>query len=333
MVSEEAPERELQAPVPTATYQAPTSVKDAYAVFRRAATRADRLPSSKRGDIVRRIAGTPTQNVYLVLRGRSLCSVTTTKSNRAGGMGCGPAETYLDGHTPIGSFSDEDGPSTITSAFPDGVREVTLTLADGSSRTYPVENNGFARDVPARPAKLAWIAPDGSAQAHEYHAAPAFRAADFYSVLKRPERPGDALDGLPGARRLLQDGEAVAWLVPRDGAVCLVLEVKDARASGCRHKVADVRFPLVVALPSEPERIVAAAFPDAAERISVLPAITPRRAQNALLITRGETARALRWKISSPDPPRTETLPAGEDGFVLHARDERPESLPEAQGP
>jgi hypothetical protein len=162
-----------------------------------------------------------------------------------------------------------------------------------------------------------------------FPAAPTFRAADFYSVLQRPERVGDSLDGLPGARRLLATGDAAAWLVPRDGAVCLVLKVNDARASGCRHTVADVRSPLIVALPAEPERIVAAAFPDAVEHIGVIPgAAATRRARNGLIITQGETARKLRWKISSPDPPRTEALPAGRDRFILHARDERPEDIP-----
>ena len=76
--------------------------------------------------------------------------------------------------------------------------------------TRPVRDNGFAIDVPARPTKLQWTAPDGTPQQNQYHAAPGFKAADFYSVLKRPEQPGDALDGLAGARRLLKFGDAIA---------------------------------------------------------------------------------------------------------------------------
>ena len=30
--------------------------------------------------------------------------------------------------------------------------------------THPVKTNGFARDVPARPVRLAWTAPNGTAQ-------------------------------------------------------------------------------------------------------------------------------------------------------------------------
>ena len=80
--------------------------------------------------------------------------------------------------------------------------------------------------------------------------------------------------GYRAPRRLLKFGDAIAWLVPREGAVCLVLDVDGKRASGCRRKVADVRYPLVVALAAQPERIVAAAFPDAAEQIQVLPQVT-----------------------------------------------------------
>ena len=96
--------------------------------------------------------------------------------------------------------------------------------------------------------------------------------------------------------------------------MCLVLDVDGKRASGCRRKVADVRYPLVVALAAQPERIVAAAFPDAAEQIQVLPQVSSARSLNALIIAQGQTARRLRWKISSPDPARTETLPPGDEG-------------------
>ncbi|MDA0158643.1 hypothetical protein OM076_00080 [Solirubrobacter ginsenosidimutans] len=327
-LSPSVPEREREAPAPSAKPATPTRVEDAYGVLRRPARRVDRFAGEQPGDVSRRIAATPTINVFLVLRGNDLCLVTATKQNRMGGMGCGPASTYLDGRRPIGSFSDEEGPSTLVSVFPDGVAEATVTLADGSTVTRPVKDNTFALDVPARPTKLQWTAPDGRPQQNEYHAAPGFKASDFYSVLKRPEQPGDALDGLPGARRLLNLEDATAWLVPRKSAVCLVLDVDGRRASGCRHKVGDVRFPLVVALAGTPERIVAAAFPDAAEHIQVLPAVRSARSSNALIIAQGQTAQRLRWKISSPDPPRTETLPPGDAGFVLHARAESPSSIP-----
>ena len=83
---------------------------------------------------------------------------------------------------------------------------------------------------------------------------PTPRAADFYSVLKRPAGPDDATHGLTEARRLVHLGHATAYLVPRRDAVCLVLQFQDTNVSGCRHKLADVRYPLVVALPGRPDR-------------------------------------------------------------------------------
>src|SRR5262249_20697223 len=101
----------------------------------------------------------------------------------------------------------------------------------GTSGTYPVATNGFARDAPSRPARLEWRAPDGTAQHADFFHAPAFRAQDFYPVLARKATTKDALPGLPGARLILQKGPASAWLVPRRGAVCLVLHAGTAQAS------------------------------------------------------------------------------------------------------
>jgi hypothetical protein len=88
----------------------------------------------------------------------------------------------------------------------------------------------------------------------------------------------------------------------------------------------------VVALPGrpdrgDPQRVIAAVFPDTAKNISVIPPVRSARAGNALLIAEGDTARQLRWQISSHSPPRTMTFPPG-GGFVLHAREESPASIP-----
>ena len=190
-----------------------------------------------------------------------------------------------------------------------------------------------------------WVgreAPDRETPAHSPTPAPTVagkptRAADIYSVLKRPAQPNDAVDGLADARQLVTQGYAAAWLVQRQGAVCLVLKFHDEYVSGCRRNVADVRFPLVVAMPgqpdrNEPERVVAAVFPDTARNISMIPPVSSARSGNALIISQGETAKQLRWQISSRNPPRTETLPPGGDGFVLHAREQAPTSIPAETG-
>jgi hypothetical protein len=165
---------------------------------------------------------------------------------------------------------------------------------------------------------------------------PTPRAADFYSVLTRPAGPDDSVRGLAEARKLVQLGHATAWLVPRRGAVCLVLQFQDRNVSGCRHKLADVRYPLVVALPGrpdrgDPQRVIAAVFPDTAKNISVIPAVRSVRSGNALLIAEGDTAQLLRWRVSSRAPLRTLTFPPG-GGFMLHARETSPASIPADTG-
>ena len=64
-------------------------IADAYGVFRRPARRVDRFAGVKPGDVARRIAATPTNNVFLVLRGQDLCLITTTKKNKMAGWAAG----------------------------------------------------------------------------------------------------------------------------------------------------------------------------------------------------------------------------------------------------
>jgi hypothetical protein len=321
---QDAADREVPATPPATATPTPTAVSKnaverAFGVFRRPARSQDdpgQLPRAWRGT-TRRIASTGEADVFLILAGNNLC-MWTRSGRRGGGGGCGPRGSYLAGHRVIGSFSDDDGPSMIALAFPDGVHEVTLTLANGTRATYPVKDNGFARAVPARLARLDWIAPDGKAMSQQLSRAPAFRADDVYPALKRAPTPHDALDGLPGARLVAQSGDARAWLVPRLGAVCLVLNANGAQASGCRRKVADVRYPVIVALHSA----IAIAFPRGATRVSV---DGRPRASDAFLLTDG-APHTLRYRDPARQP-RTDRLPAP-SRFALHARLEPPTAIP-----
>ena len=293
----ETPDREVPASsptaVPTATATAtaaPDSVEAAFGVFRRPATAEERAVKPMRereGEAdARLIATTSKLKHFLAKQGDDLCMITTTIEGRMAGGGCGPADTYLDGHRPQGSFSDQEGPSSITFAFPDGVDEVTLTLADGSSATYPVTTNGFTRDIPARAVRLEWRAPDGKPEKIDFHAAPAFRAQDFYSELDGPGE--DAIAGLPGSRRIMGDGSTWVILVPRRGAVCLVVQNGSREASGCRRKVADVRDPLVVGLDlGGGRRAIAAAFANGFSRIEIGPddGLKGQHTDKVLLVT------------------------------------------------
>jgi hypothetical protein len=156
-------------PTPAPT---PSNVEEAYAVFRRPATAADETKFAVQPGFedaeTRRIAQAPSGNVYLAHKGWWMCLVTGHRRGLTSGSSCGRAADYLDGIMLIATYSFEPGPSTIAFAIPDGVRTVTLTLANGDTNTYPVKTNGFARDVPARPVRLAWTAPNGTAQSLDF---------------------------------------------------------------------------------------------------------------------------------------------------------------------
>jgi hypothetical protein len=150
----------------------PETVEEAFSVFRRPATATDKppagLPEIMKGAETRRIAQTPAGSVYLAHKGWTMCLLATWARTPSGGLSCGRAADYLDAIILLGTVSSEAGPGTIAFAFPDGVRQVKLTFGDGVSRTYPVQANGFARDVPDRPERLSWTAPNGTAQTLDF---------------------------------------------------------------------------------------------------------------------------------------------------------------------
>jgi|GEM_PF-5022498 len=294
-----------------------------FSVFHRPARPRDRQHLLKGLD-TRRIASTPSADVFLGVHADKLCLIVRHRSN--GSSGCGPIDAYRDGTRLIASYSDDDGPSTFALAAPDGVRSVRLTLADGSVGSYPIRTNGFARDVPTRVVLVEWRAPDGTSQRMAFAHAPAFRAQDFYAAFQRPATPADALDGLPDARLIAEAGDARAWLVPRLGAVCLVVRVGAAQGSGCRQRVADVHTPLVVGVPvAGSRRVVAAAFARQSSGISLTPAATTRTS-DALLTLTGAGAQLLRYR--NPARERgSDTFPAGAGAFTLHARPEPPTAI------
>jgi hypothetical protein len=319
----------------------PAAKKDfdaAYAVFRRPERRSDRLPGARgprgaRFDRIRLIARTPTLRIYLARRGSEACLVERVVRGPVGGMGCGRASAYVDGHTPIGTFSDEKGPSTIAFAFPDGVKAVRLTLEDGTVAEYPVRANGFARDVKRRAARLEWTAPDGTKQMQTFAPAPAFRAEDFYGVLKRPATPADVLRDLPGARLIASHDGVRAWLVPRLGAVCLVVHDGNREVGGCRHKVADVRRPLIVAIGPEDRsrRTIVAAFPDIIKRVRIDrrdPDRTSlrRTTGNVVVIEEAADVVAVRYRVERQEST-IQGLPASTWSYVANARAEPPERV------
>jgi hypothetical protein len=291
-------------------------------------------PESGAVDRSRLVATLGDQRYFLVESGDSLCLMSMA-GERPGGGGCGDISYYLDGKHPIGSYSDEEGPSAPVFAFPDGVEEVELQLVSGAVERVPVEDNAIARRVESRVARLSWTAPDGTPQKLDLHGAPAFDPADFYSVLRRPARAGDELDGSPTARLVAERDGARAWLVPRDGQICLAVRSPSsppAAVEGCRAKVADVRRAIIVIVPGvSGDRIAFAAFPNAGG--------TQPGDPGSLTLLRGDTHEDLEIRDNTAafdaedlDEIRyrnpagdlvTDRLPASADAAVLNAEERR----------
>jgi hypothetical protein len=226
-----------------------------WSVFDRPERPGDRAPRIRAGDVSRRIATGPEAKAYLVktLGGR-LCIVLV---NPGVGRGCGDP-----GRTPSMLVGMGKGSGRLALALPNGV--ATVQLGTDAPVRAPVTTNGLIVDVPKWPVRVTW--PGGEFFSRGVGAVP--RAEDYFSVLKRPEQPSDQLDGLPGARLLVDRDGARAWIVPRLGTVCLVVKTAGVRGertvSGCRQNLPDTRFPLIVAAPLGQHHVVAALFPDGA---------------------------------------------------------------------
>ncbi|MDO8187986.1 hypothetical protein Q5424_14965 [Conexibacter sp. JD483] len=63
------------------------------------------------------------------------------------GSACDSLERAASGKLTLSMGSLHDGPVVVLGAMPDGVDEVTLTLADGATRRLIVHNNAYRADV------------------------------------------------------------------------------------------------------------------------------------------------------------------------------------------
>jgi hypothetical protein len=308
---------------------APATIESAYGVFRRPARAIDRVrvPGHIRGAETRRIAATDGMRVFLAVRREEACVVVAEAERTA--MTCGPTRLFLGGYRLYTSAGLR--PNTAGYALPDGVRNVTFTLEDDRQITLPVTTNGIAAEFPARVIQADWVAPDRQLQRDDF-LANGLTARELYVGLNAAPGGAGELDGLRGSRRVLADGSASAWLVPRRSAVCLVLAIGDRRASGCRNPAVDTRRPIVVALTSSGgERVVAAAFADTATHFEVGPDAGISRltkGAGALLWTDRGEARQLRYENGLTGPSLSKVR-SGVEGFVLFARAEPPEAIPE----
>jgi hypothetical protein len=279
----------------------PRTAEEAFAVLRRPARRSDALrarlprPGPERTGSVRRsrrLGRIGAERFYLVETSRDVLCLVARSARGLGSVGCGPSRTYLDGRRPQGSFSDEAGPSDFAMVFADGVADVRLTLADGTRLRPRLRNNAILARVPSRVTTMTWRAPDGSRRTGHFQAAPAERASDYYAVLQRRARPGDAVPGLSGARQAAPG----VWIGQAGDELCL----RYAHTTACHAKVADVRRALVIVTPRR-ERLVAA-IPDAIHRIGVVYAdgrVQRRAVQGNVLVLDARDIVSLNYHVDA----------------------------------
>ena len=109
-----------------------------------------------------------------------------------------------------------------------------------------------------------------------------------------------------------------AWLIPRRGAVCLVIvRAGKGPRSACRHQLDDTRHPIVLAM----EHRIVVAFPDGQRPLSVEPTDRHGFTFDAMLIRNGEEAINIRYRDATG--ARELPLPDNADGGVRSARPRR----------
>lgn len=239
--------------------------------------------------------------MYLVKRGEELCLAVR---NALEPMVCNQARAFISGDALLVRARG----NLLTVALPDAVKTVRITTP--GSKPFTLEAaDALAVTFGDGSRRLEWTAPDGTPRTdHIYWGDAATSWGRFWDV----ERPADHLDDLPGARRIVSDPKVDAWLVPRRGAVCLVVRAGEDQNSGCRRNLGDTRFPIVVSV----EHRIVAAFPDRLRPLSVEPPSRHSIQSNALLIRDGDYAVSFTYRDGAG--PREVRLPEQKD-FVLHA--------------
>jgi hypothetical protein len=111
-------------------------------------------------DLSRRAMTAGGDPVYVWPRNDGACFSTGHVSSCADA-----AEIARQGSIVTYSGGQEDGKTVIRVAgiARDGVKEIEITLADGTTATAPVSDNAFAIDLASVPRSVRWSTPDGDA--------------------------------------------------------------------------------------------------------------------------------------------------------------------------
>ena len=219
-----------------------------YSVFDRPGTPVDRAEHLQPGEVSRRIALLPDAEFFLVRKAGGMYCLDAHFDDAAPAdrrMGCG---TGLLGGSAAGMMA---------LAVPDGVKEVAVTIEGGAPQPFPVHDNGVALNVPNLPITASYTDQGRQVSLHLNGRVP--RSAVFgFSVLKRPQQPGDGLPHHPGARRVLELGDIKVWLYPNGEGVCLFVRDGTDANRACEAQASDGRHPLVARKNS----LTALALPD-----------------------------------------------------------------------
>jgi hypothetical protein len=316
---------EVPAKTPVPTVARPATISDEYGVFRRAARPADvvKLLGDARGADTRLVAKTPRTELYLGVKGDQACAVIAPIGQAATVESCAPARQFLTG------FVVQGTPTAVI--VPDGVREVTVTLENGDRHAYPVVTNGIVLDrLPAAAAYAEWVARNRNRARVPFDNG---RFDDLYTVLRAPGEPEGDLPGFPGSRGVLRANATSVWLVPRKGAICLVVQIKNRQASGCMVRRLDaITGPLVVSMPGGVGgRVVVAASSDRLPNLALRSHAGIDQLSSSggvLLWSDGGGRRVL--DFGAPSGRRLSlNVPASTRGFVLGGVARDPKSFPD----
>jgi hypothetical protein len=132
-----------------------TTIESQLAVFGKAATASDALPSEPTIDgAVTRHIGDPADSSWASLSNGSVCIQDATGANV-----CLPTQSYT-GKPLIMAPGSSAVPDRLVGLVPDGITSVTAVFSDGSSKTAAVTDNGFTLQAGKPVKEVRWTTPD-----------------------------------------------------------------------------------------------------------------------------------------------------------------------------
>lgn len=145
----------------------------------------------------------------------SLCSFTFSTDGRGGGGGCGPLLRINERRPTLSWGPPRRGrPGTLLGVFPNGVKEVRITLRDGTIVRRPVRDNAVFVSLPSALTSMAWTGSTGSRYVRSFadsdpNEQPAARGCPALESLP-PDATRRAAEAALAARTRLYPGTSAA---------------------------------------------------------------------------------------------------------------------------